>query len=43
VIGMQTITTSSTWVQVTVTGTGIAAIGLVGDPYWLVVDNIQAQ
>ena len=43
VIGMQTITTSSTWVQVTVTGTGISAIGLVGDPYWLVVDNIQAQ
>jgi hypothetical protein len=44
--GVQGIVTAFThpgWVQLTVTGTGISAIALIGNPQVLLVDDIQAQ
>ena len=38
-----TTTTSPDWVQITISGTGIQAIDLVGNPISLVVDDIEAQ
>jgi hypothetical protein len=38
-----TTTTSPEWVQINLAGAGIEAIALVGNPLWLVVDNIEAQ
>lgn len=41
--GFVTTTTAPDWVQLTIAGTQIQAILLVGQPLWLVVDDIQAQ
>jgi len=38
-----TTVTNSVWAQVTLTGTEITAILLVGNPLYLVVDDITAQ
>jgi hypothetical protein len=42
-VGVVKTTTTPEWVQVSLTGTGIDAIALIGNPYWLVVDNIQSE
>jgi len=41
--GIVTTVTTSQWVQLTIAGTGISAIALVGNPQVLLVDDIQAQ
>ena len=41
--GMVTTTTTSDWVQLTLSAPGIQSVLLVGNPAWLVVDNIEAQ
>jgi hypothetical protein len=41
--GVVTTVTNSVWAQVTLTGTEITAILLVGNPLYLVVDDITAQ
>jgi len=38
-----TTTTSPEWVQIILDGAGIEAVALVGNPLWLVVDDIEAQ
>lgn len=43
VLAVVTTNTLPTWEQITVTGAGIQAIALVGNPLWLVVDDIEAQ
>jgi hypothetical protein len=43
VLGMLTAHPNDTWQQVTISAVGIIAIGLVGDPAYLIVDDIQAQ
>jgi hypothetical protein len=43
VLGLVTARPNDTWQQVTINAEGIVAIGLVGDPAYLIVDDIQAQ
>jgi hypothetical protein len=43
ILAVATTNTLPTWEQITVAGTGIQAIALVGDPLWLLVDDIEAQ
>jgi hypothetical protein len=38
-----TTTTSPEWVQIILVGAEIEAVALVGNPLWLVVDDIEAQ